>query len=227
MEENARLTELTRTLLSSQHFASFLNDASVNGLPQIPSAIMQTPPQSQMQTDSQDVQMPTPPNAMPTIPEQNFDFATLDVNGPGWNSGIDMNYNAPVFAVLEVPEPVLPIDTSILSGKGSRPLLPLSDEFKELPMIERPVEPEPVHQADAEVATDDSDTAFALFDQPISTSERFERVQEKASRIDLIVRDENAGEPPDISTLMARFERLRANLEGPYQRVCRFTSHLE
>src|SRR5438874_1734309 len=33
MEENARLTDLTRMLLSSPHFSSFLGDISVNGLP--------------------------------------------------------------------------------------------------------------------------------------------------------------------------------------------------
>ena len=227
MEENARLTELTRTLLSSHHFASFLNDASVNGLPQ---NIMQTTPQSQMQADSQDVQMPTPPNAMPTVPEQNFDFAALDVNGPGWNSGIDMNYNPSVFAVLEVPEPVLPeIDSSILSGKGSQPLLPLSGESKELPIIERPAPERVEYQADPDVELDETDPSFALFlDQPkIFTPEPSRVLSEKAPRIDLVVRDENAGEPPDISAVTARFERLRASIEGPYQRVCRFTSHLE
>lgn len=231
MEENARLTDLTRTLLSSQHFASFLNEASVNGLPQNPQAMMQTPPQP----ESQDVQMPTPPNPMSTIPEQNFDFAALDVNGPGWNSGIDMSYNAPVFAVLEVPEPPLPaIETSILSGKDSRPLLPLSDNSKQLPIIERPVEPEPVqHQADPDVEIDESDPAFALFlDQPKTSTTQSEVSAhiplEKPTRIELIVRDENACEPPDIAAVnLARFERLRASIEGPYQRVCQFTAHLE
>lgn len=234
LQENARLSDLTRMLLSSQQFSSFLNDISVNGLP----APQTNPPTAMLQNqapESQDVQMPTPPNGLPPVTEQQgFDFAALDVNGPGWNSGIDVsNYNAPVFAVLDVPEPQLPeIESAVLGGKDTFCPLPL-ENAKELPMIERPLaEPVKPAQADPDVEIDESDPAFALFlDQPAHTesNQLFGYIQpEKAfSRIDLTV-SENSAEPPDMSAVtMARFERLCASIEGPYQRVCQLTSHLE
>ncbi|KMU78059.1 hypothetical protein CISG_06821 [Coccidioides immitis RMSCC 3703] len=111
MEENARLTDLTRMLLSSPHFNSFLNDITVNGLP--PSLQKQSStPQAHAPTDiqndvkptplPQDVQIQNPQTALPSIAEEHFDFASID---SGWNSGIDTNFSNPtVLAVMEVPE---------------------------------------------------------------------------------------------------------------------------
>jgi hypothetical protein len=248
LEENARLTDLTRMLLASPHFASFLNDISVNGLHapvQNQAAAVQSHTQIQPTTESPDVPMPSTSNAnsMPTISEQpSFDFAApLEVNGPGWNSGIDMNFNnASVFAVLDVPEgpAIQAIDTSALSGKDSHYAGPLPlDDVKDIPTIEMP----PVERETesttmlVEVDIDESDPSFALFlDQPptqkstsssrppVDTAIRDPR-PEKAHAIDMRVVDHT---DPTRSNL-ARFELFCARIEGAYQRVCQSTSHLD
>lgn len=186
-EENSRLTDLTRMLLSSSHFSSFLNDISMNGLPPPPlqqTPASQAPVQSNPPKDAnpnlanQDVQMQQDPQVgMALIPEQGVDYGSntgLDMNNTGWNTGIDMNFtNAQVFAVMDVPEGP-PIDTSIISGKSSNTVGPCeSDESKEhVPPIERPTPAEDKTEKAfgkpvPEIEIDESDPAFALFiDQP-------------------------------------------------------------
>lgn len=182
-EENSRLTDLTRMLLSSSHFSSFLNDISINGLPappqQTPST--QAPVQSTPHKDAnpnlanQDIQMQQDPQVgMAMIPEQSLEYGSntgLDMNSSGWNTGIDMNYtNTQVFAVVDVPEGPA-IDTSVISDKSSNSVGPsMSDETKEqIPHIERP---SPIEDDKTETAVgspvpdieiDESDPAFALF----------------------------------------------------------------
>src|SRR5437763_10380591 len=47
IEENTRLTDLTRMLLSSQAFSSFLNELSLNGIPAPATAAASSQPQPQ------------------------------------------------------------------------------------------------------------------------------------------------------------------------------------
>ncbi|KAL1856228.1 hypothetical protein Plec18170_004097 [Paecilomyces lecythidis] len=257
-EENARLTDLTRMLLSSPHFSSFLNDLSVNGVPssqgqpQQQQQVQQTVvPQPQMHQNTQkdvnparvaqEFQMQQNPQVgMVMVPEQSVNVPTMDMNPGGWNSGIDMNFtNAPVFAVFEVPEPV--IDTGVLCGKssnfvGSEVLETSKDE---VPSVERPPVPD-VPKAKSDIGTpnpdveiDESDPAFALFlDSPPpsqSSTEQFENLfggiePEKAlSTFELVVEDEST----EVSAVtMHRFERLCNSMEAAFQRVSMVTSHL-
>jgi ribonuclease Z len=253
MEENARLTDLTRVLLSSSHFASFLNDASSNpqvlasqSQPQTQATVTQPPVQPNTHKDAnpnrlnQDIQMQQNPQVgMAMVPEQGFDFAQLDMNNGGWNSGIDINFtNTPVFAVLDVPQGPT-IDSAILSGKSSNSVGPLlSDTTKEqLPCLERlptiAEESTSTGLADPNIEIDESDPAFALFiDQPSTkkpSAEPFESMfggiePEKAfARIDLVIEDESN----EVSAAsMDHFEHLCSSMEAAFQRVSSVTSHL-
>lgn len=188
-EENARLMDLTRMLLSSPHFSSFLNDMSMNGLPASQPGQQQQQQQQQAAKDpnpshvSEDIQMQNQQVGLAMVPEQSVDFAGMDMNTPGWNTGIDMNYNnTPVFAVLDVPRGP-DLDSAVLSGKSSNSVGPIcTDETKEqIPSIQRP--PPPVADSSTEedekrrmklapeVEIDESDPSLALFyDQPMSSS---------------------------------------------------------
>ncbi|OJD19611.1 hypothetical protein AJ78_00468 [Emergomyces pasteurianus Ep9510] len=270
VEENTRLMDLTRMLLSSPHFASFLNDMTINsGPPAAPQpaqpSAMQAPSQQQQQQPpkdanpshvSADIQMQNHQVGMAMVPEQSADFAGMDMNTPGWNTGIDMSYNTPVFAVLDVPEGP-DLDSAVLSGKSSNSVGPISsDEIKEqMPSIERPppvaaglakdmdsMKPTP------EVEIDESDSSLALFyDQPRSRSPpssttpatTFEDTfggitpEKLFARIDLVIYDDGSAEEggsagsPGVSTAtMARFEHLCSSIEGAYQRVSFVTAHL-
>ncbi|TPX19209.1 hypothetical protein DIZ76_016995 [Coccidioides immitis] len=251
MEENARLTDLTRMLLSSPHFNSFLNDITVNGLP--PSLQKQSStPQAHAPTDiqndvkptplPQDVQIQNPQTALPSIAEEHFDFASID---SGWNSGIDTNFSNPtVLAVMEVPESPT-VDAEVFCGKSSFSVGPLpSEETKDLmPTISYPVldnrKPEPGEQhlcPNTPVDVDENDPSLALYlDQPSyepSDAEPFEDMFGGAdlakvfARFDLVVDSDFADQRSVDPIAVRRFERLRASIEGAYQRVTRVTSHL-
>lgn len=211
-------------LLSSPHFATFLNDMSLNGLPVSQSgqpSAMQPPQQQQQQAPkdanpshvSADIQMQNHQVGMAMVPEQSTDFAGMDMNTPSWNTGIDMSYNnTPVFAVLDVPEgPHL--DSAVLAGKSSNFVGPItSDETKEqMPSIERPppVAADPVEKMGSiEVEIDESDPSLALFyDQPsrstpssTTTAPTFEdtfggiTLEKLFARIDLVVDDDGSAE---------------------------------
>jgi ribonuclease Z len=180
---------------------------------------------------------------MATVPEHGFDFQTMDMNGPGWNSGIDMNFNnTPVFAVLDVPRPT--IDAAILSGKSSNSVgpVPSEDAKDEVPLIER----RPMDEVETEkdicvscpsVEIDESDPSFALFlDQPARrplTPEPFEDMfggvepEKVFARFDLVVEGTSLDEPDDVTAVaMSRFERLCESMEPAFQRVSLLTSRL-
>ncbi|RAL59858.1 hypothetical protein DID88_000487 [Monilinia fructigena] len=115
MEENTRLSDLTRMLLSSPAFSGFLDTLSSNP------ATQQAPPPTQ-QAPIQHEQAKT---------KQAMDFAMLDINADGFG------YQPQVYSVLSLPETI--IDSSILSGKSSNLVGPLGsdDEKVELPTVER------------------------------------------------------------------------------------------
>ncbi|TQB77107.1 hypothetical protein MPDQ_005593 [Monascus purpureus] len=166
-EENGRLTDLVRLLLSSPQFSTFLDELSVSGLPPPPSTTSQAPqvqprlPQQQephpptvarqpVQTEatkdvntnlnSQEIQMQQNAQVgMVIVPSHQVEMSSVDMTTAGWNSGIDMNYgNTPIFAVLDVPQGPA-VDTEVLSGKSLDFAGSYSIETKEeVPCLELP-----------------------------------------------------------------------------------------
>ncbi|KAJ8105584.1 hypothetical protein ONZ43_g7372 [Nemania bipapillata] len=122
LEENKRLSDLSRMLLSSPSFSTFLDVLSTDP------TTLNPPPQSQVeQRQTGPTQVPKDPNpyssinsnqqqqiGMVMMPEQTMDFSTLNLNPSVFNNG----YQPQVYAVLETPE--LPeINTDTLMGKSS------------------------------------------------------------------------------------------------------------
>ncbi|KAG9235214.1 putative cyclic AMP-responsive element-binding protein 3-like protein 3 [Amylocarpus encephaloides] len=170
MEENTRLSDLTRMLLSSPSFSGFLdtlsqNPAAAQTAQQVTQPrVEQAQPQRQVRKDvnpyaaQQQVQQHV---GMTLIPEHNMDFSMLDLNTDGGYS-----YQPQVFSVLSLPEPV--IDTEMLSGKPSS-FSPIAsdDEKVELPKVERVPEAvaveEPIKTVEVVDEEFDADPTFALF----------------------------------------------------------------
>lgn len=251
-EENSRLTELTRMLLSSPHFSDVLNDLSTNGLPpHFQTALQASQPQAQPQPQPAVSQTSIPSNVATDAPQragqefsahqqQNYQVNMvmvpdnrMDTYAAGWNSGIDMNYtHAPVFAVLEVPEGPA-VDLELLSGKSSNFVEPSSESSKlEVPQIERP--PLAVSNstdnikgiADSTYELDESDPSFALFldEVPSKSVPSFVSIQsEKPSQYQLAVEPTSG----DFAAASVRnFERLCSSMDAAFERVCRITDHL-
>lgn len=197
--ENTRLTDLTRMLLSSPAFSSFLNDLSSagNGQPApVPAAtpvrpsssgIIPTQPlrkdanphQGQLQNQAQSRTQV----GMTLVPETSTDFSVFDPTSNAWGGNMDFGFNnAQVFSVTELPEgpPMDSISSGILSGKPSNIVGPYSsdDAKDDAPIIERMPASSP--KSDTTIALDGvcegveldaSNPAFALFvDNPASAS---------------------------------------------------------
>ncbi|KFH48487.1 hypothetical protein ACRE_005470 [Hapsidospora chrysogenum ATCC 11550] len=167
LEENKRLSDLTRMLLQSPSFSNFLDHLSATP-PQIPGVVPKPEPQQQQQPQQQ-LPKDVNPNGsqqsqqqigMAMIPEQTMDFSMLNLDAA-------YNFQPQVF-VVDTPDMPAPIDTSALSGKSSNfaEPLPESDDDKiEVPAIERPGErAEPTEASSAPVdEAFESDPDFALF----------------------------------------------------------------
>ena len=142
MAENTRLTDLTRMLLSSPAFSTFLNDLSGTGapasMPETSRVQSQTPasrPQSAAPrkdvNPNQITPQPTPSQNSNThvnmmmIPEENsFQYNATESANNGWNdSSMDFSglYEAQVYAVTEVPRgpAVDSMSFAMLHGKTS------------------------------------------------------------------------------------------------------------
>lgn len=231
-EENSRLTDLTRMLLSSPHFSDVLNDLSSNGLPAQLQAAAQIP---QAQHQPMVSQAPIPASvAGPQVNMAMVPDNRMDVYGAGWNSGIDMNYNPSVLAVFEVPEPVIEVEA--LSGKSTSLETPL--EFSgsskvEVPQLERPVVTSTILDASEDIQAteelDETDPCFALFRNEAPTSiDRphvlFERIElGKHAQYTLVV--DQASENMSESNLRD-FKRLCSGMDAAYDRICRVTDYL-
>jgi hypothetical protein len=240
IEENKRLSDLTRMLLSSPSFSDFLDRLSSN--PQmIPQAQPQSQDQRQMPKDvnpyaaQQVTQHPQIGLAM--IPEQTAPMMAINpVDG--------FSFQPQVYAVLETPEPIL--DAATLSGKPdsfASESFDSSDEDKaELPMIEHPA-PAPPHDVAAAAATTpapideqfENDPDFALYHDSPSTPEAIKPAVEldieALSQIDIFggIEPEKAfaryelvdatEEEAAACLAMARFQRINANLESVAARL--------
>ena len=187
--ENTRLTDLTRMLLSSSAFSSFLNDLSNNGLPAAPvqdqtSATSSAASHQQVQTVRKDVN----PNhqkfqnqsqggaqiGMALVPDTTMDFSVFDNNTHAWGANLDVPFNTQVFSVTNLPQgpAVDSIDVGLLSGKSSDNAEPFcnneaKDEvaiFERMPVThEKEQIAEEPEDAFTEVELDASNPAFALF----------------------------------------------------------------
>lgn len=241
LEENKRLSDLSRMLLSSPSFSSFLDILSAD-----PNALLAT--QSQVeQRQTGPTQAPKDPNpynstnsgqqqqiGMVMIPEQTMDFSMLNLNSGSFG------YQPQVFAVLETPE--LPeINTETLMGKSSNFVgeSPVSDSEKtdppalEIPVsstIEKPQAPEvnaepiSVERAVADLdgdIFDDDDSApspqpLELDTEGFSAVDLFGGIEsEKAfARHELV---DSSEEEKSASVALRRVERLAASLAATFK----------
>ncbi|KAM3460335.1 hypothetical protein BBAD15_g8325 [Beauveria bassiana D1-5] len=162
MEENKRLSDLTRMLLSSPSFSNFLDHLSTNSAP-----IPQVPIKVEPQPEQEQAQIPKDANpygnqsqqqiGMAMIPEQSMDYSMLALDG--------YNFQPTVF-VVDTPEIPAPIDVSLLSGKTCTIVESFTEEQKvDVPVIERPVQTENIEPSYVTPVDDkfESDPEFALF----------------------------------------------------------------
>ncbi|PNY27952.1 Uncharacterized protein TCAP_02123 [Tolypocladium capitatum] len=240
VEENKRLSDLTRMLLSSPSFSNFLDHLSTNptALPQAVQ-IKVEPQQSQEQS-----QVPKDVNpyggqyssqqqiGMAMIPEQAMDLSVLSLDNTSYN------FQPQVF-IVDTPEVPAAIDVSVLSGKTSNFVEESfeSDEEKvEFPAIERPAESlkacEPAEEAPVDEDFE-SDPEFALYhSEPAASREESEAVDtDSLSNVDLfggieadkvLARYELVDateEEVSASFAMARVQRISANMESVVSRL--------
>ena len=239
MDENTRLSDLTRMLLSSPSFSGFLDTLSQN-----PTAAQQqsTPtPAPVQQVENRQVRKDINPYAaqqqmqqqqigMAMIPEHAMDFSMLDLNSDG------AFYQPQVFSVLSMPETIL--DAEALSGTGPA-FTPLAsdDEKIELPTVERAPISEPVKIEEVEIVDEefDADPAFALFSAapkatapaPVEldiTSLLASITIEKPCQYELVVESES--EVATAKAAMKKVERMCASLESMTERLRGLTMDL-
>jgi bZIP-type transcription factor MBZ1 len=240
VEENKRLTDLTRMLLSSPSFSDFLDRLSSN-----PTAVPQTQPapQPEQRQEARQARKDVNPYTaqqqlqqqqigMAMIPEQTMDFSMLSLDADN-----TFSYQPQVFAVLETPE-VPVIDTSILSGKSSNfvgPAFDSEEEKVEMPVIKRPANKAEKTETATPAAADeefDNDPLFALYhDAPtaeapaeprelnteaMSDVDIFGGIEpEKAlARYELVDASEEEIKEMEDSIVMARIQRISANLDA-------------
>ncbi|KAI9764762.1 MAG: hypothetical protein M1840_008031 [Geoglossum simile] len=204
MEENTRLSDLTRMLLSSPSFSSFLDTLSpVDGLqaPVEATARPSTSTKAHRQTENPTTNASRAPKdanpyaahqhvGMALIPDTNTDLSMFELDNNRTTSYLPGVWGAnqpQVFSVLELPEgpAVDQIDTSALSGKSSSFTSELfsSDEAKvEAPTVERmpTIEDQTgkvcvIPVARLEEDLDESDPALSLFaDSPVTETTKVE-----------------------------------------------------
>ncbi|KAL6720548.1 hypothetical protein ACLMJK_002472 [Lecanora helva] len=193
MSENTRLTDLTRMLLSSPAFSTFLNDLSANGVP----ASIPEPSRSQNQASTPRPESAAQKDANPNqavphqatsqqqnnmhvgltmIPEEpSFDFTANPTLNTGYANNPDFGglYDAQVYAVTSVPEGPPPdtLNFSMLHGKTSNFVGSYTDDdskdepatIERMPAIQKIDVPELVELPSEEDDIDACDPAFALF----------------------------------------------------------------
>ncbi|KAL4909928.1 hypothetical protein BDW74DRAFT_165247 [Aspergillus multicolor] len=255
-DENARLTDFVRQLLSSPSFAHYLDEQpNVSGLANNQMPLSHLPQQPQHPAISQPAMQQATPAKEPTpnhvqqgyqmqqqnsqmgmmmVPSQGIDVSTMNMNNAGWNSGID--FNPSMFAVLEVPQPPA-VDAAALSGKSfglDGASFARASSHKDTPSI--PCSPYTkasgeelsTDAGDMNVEVDESDPILALFaDQPKRSGS--EIAQEPV--FDGIESDKSAAfelvVENDSKTVELRFAHLCNSMEDAFQRVSMLTAHLQ
>ncbi|KAK3371143.1 hypothetical protein B0T24DRAFT_305715 [Lasiosphaeria ovina] len=244
VDENKRLSDLTRMLLSSSSFSNFLDQLSSNPqqTPQAQPQQQQQPQQTQQQQEARPLPKDVNPYAaqqqmqhqqigLVMIPEQTMDFSMLNMDHSD-----GFTYQPQVFTVLETPE--LTIDASLLSGKTTNFVgqqFDAEEEKVEMPVIERPAVVEK-EQAPAPAPVDEefeNDPMFALYhDSPVAeTIKPVELDTEGFSDVDIFggielekafARYEFVNTTEDEVTVtfsMARVQRISANLDSVMSRL--------
>jgi len=241
MEENTRLSDLTRMLLSSPSFSGFLDTLSQNPAAAQTAQQVTQPRAEQQQQAPQQVRKDVNPYAaqqrmqqqhigMTMIPEHTMDFSMLDLNSDG-----GFSYQPQVFSVLSLPE--TSIDTELLSGKSSNSFtaLPSDDEKVELPAIERMPEaaPEEAPAKAVEVVDEefDSDPTFALYTSSPAPSAAASTPAPKDFSFDFSTIDITA-KPSQYELVvssvsddacMRKVERLAAEMDAAVERLEKLT----
>ncbi|CAL3966488.1 hypothetical protein PZA11_003126 [Diplocarpon coronariae] len=235
MEENTRLSDLTRMLLSSPSFSGFLDTLATNPAAaqtaqaiQQPQQPQQPPVEQQPHGARKDVnpysgqqQMQQQHIGMTMIPEHAMDFPLLDISN-------SYSYQPQVFSVLSLPETA--IDPEILSGKSTSfsPLIS-DDEKVELPRLERPAAPE-AEEISVPVGVDeefDADPAFALYaaaPEPETESEPLDlsflnNLSPKPAQYELVSKT-------DDEAALRRVERLTRDMDACVERLMSLTVQL-
>jgi hypothetical protein len=242
MEENKRLSDLTRMLLSSPSFSNFLDHLSTNpAAPQPTQQIEQRQPeQAQMPKDVSPyatAQAQQQRIGMVMMPEQTMDFSMLNLESNG-----NFNYQPRVFTVLDTPE--LPeMDTAFLTGKSSD----VSESFEssndkiEIPVLEAPTLLESAKaqspESSVEVAKGEkacADLDADIFDDENSQAVKMTKIVDGLCSIDINALAPkahyelvDASEEGNASTrALKRVQRLTAGLEATMARLERLTSDL-
>ncbi|KAF7509782.1 hypothetical protein GJ744_007477 [Endocarpon pusillum] len=239
MEENTRLTDLTRMLLSSQAFSGFLSELSGTAPPSSSS----NPSQGQSRPQPQPSQKDVNPHqiGMATISDIPLDFSLADntSTASSWNTGITLS-NFPVYSLTSLPEgPVL--DIGKLSGKADddRPLQALESVKRDMPTIEyatslyggKDVAPPsyPTHSL-RDVVSDR--TAFELYAEPPSNRSKATHTVPcvahhmiSATRADSHLDDLIGGVDTETATT-SRLVLMCSRLDVISARIAAVTSHL-
>ncbi|KAJ3518006.1 hypothetical protein NM208_g14623 [Fusarium decemcellulare] len=219
MEENKRLTDLTRMLLSSSSFSTFLDNLSSN-----PAAVNQTP-QLKVEPQQEQRQMPKDINpyngqqssqqqiGMAMIPEQNMDFSMLS---------LDNSYNfQPQVFVVDTPEVPASFDAAVLSGKTSNFVEPAFDSEEEkvdMPVIERPVEKPQVSEPVEAAPADADEQPKELDTDGLSHVDIFGGIESDKllARLELVDASE---EETTAALAMARVQRISASADSVTSRL--------
>lgn len=225
-DENKRLSDLTRMLLSSPSFSDLLNQMSTNPAPAPAEPPVQAQEQRQPPKDvnpysaargqGQQQQI-----GMAMIPEQSVDFSTLNLEG-------EQGFLQPQVFAMEAPE-MTGIDTTVLSGKPSNFVgEPLEEEEKvQMPVVERPAEKElPAVSAPPVDPAFEADPAFELYHESSSAHP----VEEEPPAEDAWERDVFGGIRAE--KVLARYELVDAAEEEQsaivaMERVARMCERLE
>jgi bZIP-type transcription factor MBZ1 len=211
MEENKRLSDLTRMLLSSPSFSNFLDNLSASAMtapqPEAPTKAEQ--PQQQSRQVPKDVnpaayaaatQVQRQQIGMAMIPEQSMDFSMLSLENDS-----TFNFQPQVFALLETPEMPASIEANLLAGKESNFVgehFDSDDEKIELPAISRPKREAPEAPEEPPFNPEfESNPEFALFHSSRRASDESE-----APTVDIF-----GGIEPE--KVLARYELLDASEE--------------
>jgi hypothetical protein len=234
MEENTRLSDLTRMLLSSPSFSGFLDTLSQN--PAAAQQVAPAPVQQQQQVERKVRKDVNPYSAqqnmqqigMTMIPEQHMDFSMLDLNSESF-------YQPQVFSVLSMPETLIDVET--LSGKKSNFVPMASDVEKvEIPVIDR-APASPVKAVEVVDDQYDSDPAFALFaasspapvttvtkPQELDISDLIASISVKPVQYELVVLSSTSDDEAEAA--MRKVERLAASLDRMTESLQHLTAEL-
>lgn len=253
LDENKRLSDLTRMLLASPSFSDFLDRLSSNPQ-QLPQPAQPAQQQQQQQQETRQVPKDVNPYSsqhqhigMAMIPEQPLDFSMLSIDNAD-----AFDFQPQVFAVLETPEPA-PVDISVLSGKTSNFVgerFDSEEEKVEMPVLEKaPTLEKEVVEIEAPAPTVvvdeefEKDPEFALYhdSEPCAAAADKEPVEidtDAFSHVDIFggiepdkalaryeLVDDSEGEVT-ATLAMARVQRISAGLETVMSRLELLTADL-